>query len=345
MSDEVEDVELSADQDDIAEVSPVEEQQAPEPVQQEQPQDVWQNFRNMPEFNGQEDMAIARRLYEAMQREEASARALQQYQSIMPVAQDYLRNRPDYEKWLASRNAPTQPEPPKQEEKPWWNPPQIKESYKRYLTRDEQGREIIDPNAPMDARSALEEYQQFRADFAQKFLDNPEQALGPMVERVAVQRAEQIVGEKLQRMQDEQYVSSIEQENKDWLYDQNGNVSAEGAAVQKYIQDAKSIGINGAQARWEYASRMVERDLLLATMRQMNAPQAQVPQSQPQQPQVQQPQQPTVEQQNMEYLRQQAMRTASRRSTGATTARVPEKPMTFGERLLSIAQDEGYFTS
>lgn len=346
MSDEIEDV-GSEQQVDVS--TPVESAEPTEaPAQQEaaEQQDVWGHFRGMPEFQGQDDQSIAQRLYYAMQREEAAARALQQYQSIVPVAQDYLNNRPDYEAWKASRNKPqAAPEQPKSEEKPWWNPPQIKDSYRRYLTRDEHGREVIDQNAPLDARAALEDYMTYRAEFAQKLLDNPEQTLGPMVEKVAVERAQRIVDERLGRMQDEQYVSGLEQSNKDWLYDEKGNVSAEGLAVQKYITDAKSLGINGAQARWDFATKMVERDLLLANLRQQSqqqpAPRMSMPQQQPQ-PQQQQPQ-PTAEQQNMEFLRRQAMRTASQRSSAAaaTNARVPQKPMTFEERLLAAAQDEG----
>jgi hypothetical protein len=311
----------------------------------EAPPEVWQHFRNMEQFAGQDDNAIAQRLYEAMQREEHAARALQQYQSIVPVAQEYLNNRQQYEAWKAAQAAPRQqaPAPAAAPEKGWWNPPEVKDSYKRYLTRDENGREIISPDAPMDARAALEDYMTYRAEFAQKFLDNPEQALGPMVEKFATQRAEAIVGERLGRMQDESFVQSLEEQNKDWLYDESGNVSAEGLAVQKYINDAKSAGINGPKARWEYATKMVERDLLLTTLRQM-----QQPQQQQQAPQIQQPAaqpQPTRDQRNMEYLRQQAMRTANQRSANNTNAGTPQKPMTFEERLMAVAQEEGILNS
>jgi len=317
--------------------SPV-EQQAPEQPQQ---QEVWGHFRSMPEFQGQDDTAIAQRLYYAMQREDAAARALQQYQSLVPVAQEYINNRSDYEAWKQSRAQQPQAAPAAKEESPWWNPPSIKDSYRRYLSRDESGREVIDPNAPLDAKAALQEYQDYRATFAQKFLDNPEQTLGPMVEKVAMERAQQIVDERLGRMKDEQYVSGLEQENRDWLYDEKGDVSAEGVAVQKYIADAKSLGINGAQARWDYATKMVERDLMLTALRQQQY-QQQVPQApQPQQP-PQQPQQPTAEKANMDFLRQQAMRTPSQRSvTAGTNARTPKKAMTFEEMLLSAASEEG----
>lgn len=339
MSDEVtEDVGVdSAPVADAPEQATTEESQSVASAPQQQ--EVWGAFRQLPQFQGQDDRAIAQRLYEAMQREQAASRALQQYQSAIPVVQDYIQNRPAYEEWRRAQQAQqAQPQPEKPKQPDWWSPPQIKDSYKRYLTRDENGREVISADAPLDARAALEDYQQYRADFAQRFLDNPEAALGPMVEKVAVQRAEQIVDARLNRMRDENYVSGLEQQNRDWLYDQNGNVSAEGAAVQKYIQDAKTNGISGAQARWDYATKMVERDLLLAVVRQS---QQQPRQPVPQQQVPQQVQQPTAEQANMEFLRQQAMRTASQRSAATTTARTPRQPMTFEERLLSAAQDEG----
>lgn len=344
MSDEqVEDVGVESSAPVEESASPVEsEGQAVEQAAPQQ-QEVWSAFRQLPEFQGHDDRAIAQRLYEAMQREEAAARALQQYQSIVPVAQDYLSNREAFEQWRAhqaqAKAAPAPAPAPQPEQPGWWNPPKIKDSHKRYIVRDENGREVISPDAPFDVRASLEEYQQYRAEFAQKFLENPEQALGPMVEKVAMERAQSIVDERLERMNNEAYVASLERENRDWLYDEKGNASAEGIAVQKYIQDAKSLGINGAQARWDFATKMVERDLMLATLRQSQQPQQpQRPMPVPQPPQ--QPQ-PTAEQQNMAYLRQQAMRTASQRSATTTAARTPQKPMTFEERLLAAAQEEG----
>ena len=321
---------------------PVAASSTPEPAQQEATgrQEVWSHFRGMPEFQGQDDVAIAQRLYQAMQQEQAAARAIQQYQAIVPVTQDYLSNREQYEQWRNSRVQTQVQQSAPEPEKPWWDPPQLKDSYKRYLVKDEQGRDVIDQNAPIDARTALEDYMEFRANFAQKFLDNPEEALGPMVDRVAQERASEIVDQRLSRMNDENYVSQLETENKDWLYDQNGNVSAEGLAVQKYIADAKSLGISGAKARWEFATKMVERDLLLQHAQQQQQPPQQV--QQPQQQVAPQPQAPTAEQQNMEYLRQQAMRTANKRQVAASTdARSPKKPMTFEEKLLQAAREQG----
>lgn len=312
------------------------------------PQEVWGAFKSLPQFHGQDDRAIASRLYEALQREEYATRALQQYQSIIPVASEYLSNRELFDQWRQSQQQPQQapqqaPAPAAQKpEESWWNPPKVRDSFKQYMIRDENGREIIDPNAPFEAKHELGEYQAYKANFAKKLLENPEEALGPMVERVANQRAEDIVNAKIGRLQEESFVGNLEKENSDWLYDQQGNVSPEGLAAQKYIQDARALGISGAQARWDYATRMVERDLLLANLRLMQQSQQQVQQAP--QPVAPPPPNPAdaAAQRNMEYLRQQAMRTASQRPAATTDARVPQKPRTFAEKLAEDLRSAGY---
>lgn len=307
--------------------------------------EVWGAFRQLPQFQGADDRAIASRLYEALQREQSATHALQQYQSIIPVASEYLSKKEQFEQWQASQRQAAQqmpqPQQPRVEESPWWNPPKVRDAYKQYLTRDQHGREVISEDAPLDARHALSEYQAYKANFAQKFLEDPQAALGPMVEKVAVERAESIVQERLGRMQEEQFVSSLEQQNSDWLYDQNGNASPEGLLAQKYIQDARQLGIQGAKARWEFATRMVERDLLLANMqRSQQVQQYAAPAPRPVQQQAVNPANAAA-QKNMEFLRQQAMRTASQRTATSTDARVPTKSMTFAEKLAAQLQEQG----
>lgn len=337
--------ELDSEVDSSADIAVESEPQAEAPQQ-----DVWGAFKQLPQFQGADDRAIASRLYEALQREQSATHALQQYQSTIPVVSEYLQKKELFDAWLQQQNAertggysaPQQrQQQPAEEEPSWWNPPKIREAYKQYLTKDEQGRDIIDPAAPLDARHALTEYLQHRAEFARKLLDNPQEALGPMMEKVAQQRAQDIVSQHVAQMKEESYVSSLEQQNADWLYDRNGNVSPEGLAVQKYIQDARQLGIQGAQARWDYATRMVERDLLVANLQtqhqQMQYQQQPAPQQMPAAPSPAD----TKAQQNMEYLRQQAMRTASQRPAASTNARVPNKPMTFAEKLAANLQSEG----
>lgn len=338
---------------------------APAAAPQSAPQQsVWDAFKNLDEFKGQDDLAIARRLYASMEREKAATQALQQYQQYIPYAQQYLQNREPFERWLSSQReqpAPQQPAQPVEKTtaaeamRKWWNPPEVRESFKQYLVRDENGREVISPEAPLDAKHALYEYQKYKADFAQKFLTNPQEALGPMIQEIAQQQAQQIVQSQFAEVQEQQYVSSLEGENRDWLYEADGKTpTQEGLAAQKYIEEAASLGIQGAEARWTYATRMIERDLLdrLRATQQQNAQRGAFEAALPQQmaapqaaaPAISSPAAPQQDaasqaQRDIEFLRREASRNPSR-AAGSSDPRTPQAPLTFEQRLAKqLARD------
>ena len=344
------------------------QQSAPQAPQQAAPTSPWDAFKRLPDFQGQDDRAIATRLYTAMEREKAASRALAQYQQVLPYAQEYLSNRREFEAWRQSQ-AQSQPQQmpaaqPQATEKPksaWWNPPQVKDSYKRYLVKDEDGREIIDPNAPIHAREELAEYQQYKADFARKFLEDPEGALGPMIQDMAAKQAQEIVQQQFERVNNESYVSGIEEQNRDWLFDpQTGNVTPEGFLVHKYIEEAREAGIQGPQKRWEYALAMTERELLAKafddsqstfqdsirqhTQQFMSNAQAsrQAPPAPAPQPEPPQPKQPDLAQQNMQYLRREAARNPSRSAgTASNDPRTPKPKRSFADMLKDEASSRG----
>lgn len=303
-------------------------------------------FKQLPQFQGQDDQAIAANLYQAMQREQAASHALKQYQQVMPVAQEYLANRQQFEAWKSSQSQQQQAPQQQAEEKPgWWNPPQVSEAHKRYLIKDANGRDAISENAPLDAQAALSEWMGYRADFAQKFLANPEEALGPMVQELAQKQAQELIENTMTQRDNESFVNQVEDENKDWLFDQEtGNVSPAGLLVHKYIEQAKSNGINGPKARWSYAVAMTERDMLAQRFDQ-GSMQAQQQQEAIPQPVVQeQPLEPSPQEQaqkNMEYLRKEAGRNPSR-SSGAANAdpRQPKPKRTFEQMLLDEANSK-----
>jgi len=350
--------------------TPVDSSPAPESGSQTAPQSVpqsaptagpWEAFKRLPEFQGQDDRAIAARLYTAMEREKAASRALAQYQQVLPYAQEYITYRPEFDAWRKSQQQAQlqaqQQQAPQPEKPKWWNPPQVRESSRRYLIRDEEGREVIDPNAPITAREELFEYQRYKADFAKKFLENPEDALGPMVQEMASKQAQEIIQQQLEKSQNEQFVTSIEEQNRDWLFDkETGNVTPEGLLVHKYVEEARERGIKGPQARWEYAIAMTERDLLARTFDEQQASQNQIQQSVQQlmqqartapspapapAPQPQ-PQQPDLAQQNLQYLRREASRNPSRSAgAAATDPRTPRPKRSFAEMLKDEASSKG----
>jgi len=358
-----------------ADVSP-EPQSAPEPqsVPQEEPRAAqqatpWDSFKRLPEFQGQDDRAIAARLYTAMEREKAASRALAQYQQILPYAQEYLPYRQQFQEWRKQQDGPTQvqqaqqlqQQAPKPEQK-FWSPPEIKESYKRYLVKDESGRTVISEDAPLEARHQLMEYQQAKADFAEKFLENPAETLAPIVQKMAAEQAQELIQERFQQVENDQFVSGIEQENADWLFDkETGNVTPEGFLVHKYIEEARDRGINGPKARWEYAVAMTERDLLAQRfdelksqeqsqqgnveeqLRQFLAQSAQ-PQVSPQPQPTPEPPKQDVASQNMQYLRREAARNPSRSAGSAVNdPRAPKPKRTFEEMLKEVGTSRGFF--
>lgn len=324
-------------------------------------QSVWDAFKNLDEFRGQDDLAIARRLYASMEREKAATQALQQYQQHIPYAQLYLQNREPFERWLSSQREQPAPQQPVQKTtaaeavKKWWSPPELRESYKQYLVRDENGREVISGDAPLDAKHALYEYQKYKADFAQKFLTNPEEALGPMVQEIAQQQARQIVESQFQEVQQQQFVSGLEKENSDWLYEADGRTpTAEGLAAQTYIEEAAKLGIQNAEARWDYATKMIERDLLdrlrgmqsqtaqrsafEAGLPQRMAPAAAAPMAAPAAAAAP-ADAATQAQRDIEFLRREASRNPSR-AAGSSDPRTPQAPLTFEQRLAKqLARD------
>jgi hypothetical protein len=284
----------------------------------------YEAFRALPEYAGQDDLSIARDLYQSRQGYLESQRQLEQYKSVVPYATEYLQNRQAYLKWQEEQAKASAPKP---EAKPkWWSPPQVDESFKSYIIRDPQsGKEIIDPHAPLHAREALRQYQDYTANFARKFVTDPENTLKPFIEEVAMQKAQELVQQQLGQYKAQNYVQSLEQQNSDWLYNQDGSVSQEGAAIQAYIQQASEIGIGSPEARWQYATGMLQRDLLNLRYQQMQAPPAQsyAPPAAPMDP---------VAQQNMQFLRERATRTPNR-SAGTTEPRAPRQRMSFEERL------------
>jgi hypothetical protein len=293
------------------------------------------------------DQQIAVHLYETMQREQAQSRALQQYQQLIPVHSDYMANREAFQQWKQAQQAPAQPQQqqqPQQPEQPsWWNPPKIKDQYRQFLTRDAEGREVIAEHAPLEAKAQLGEWMNYRADFARKFLDDPAATLGPMVEQVASQKAAELVEKQVTQQRQQSFVKEIEAKNAEWLYSdpENRVASREGAIVQKYIEDVKSLGVTDPEARWNLSVAMLERDLALQVLQQFTEAQ-QAPQQQPPQ-QAYAPPAPAAEQaqKNMEFLRSQAARTAPRNSPATTDQRVPKKPATFAEKLRAALSTPG----
>lgn len=349
---EIEDeYEEEVDVEEVAEEEEVEEYSDDEAEQDPVTDSIYSAFQTIDEFKDLDQRAVAERLYRAYQQEKESATALQQYQEVMPIAQEYLTNRSDYEKWKASQNQPPQqpqaPQPPPPEEKKdgWWNPPKLEDKHRRFITKDENGRDVISPDAPLDAKIAIEDHFSYRQNFADKFLTNPEEALGPMVQEMASKQAAAIVNQQMEEAARHQYVQSVEQANKDWLYDESGNVSREGELTKKAIEQAASMGISSPEARWEYALQVVEADLMRRTLeaQKSQGQQAQFEDALPAAaPEVEAPErEPTQAEATLDYLRRAASRTPSRGNAQNNAPQERQRGLSFEEQLKATAEQMG----
>ena len=303
----------------------------------------YEAFKALPDFQGQDDLAIAQNLYRSYNGYQEAQRQLAQYQQVVPYANEYLRNETAFRQWQQEQAAAAQPKPA--EKAKWWNPPAVDDSLKGYIIRDPQsGKEVIDPNAPISAQEKLRAYQDYTANFARKFVTDPENTLKPFIEEVAMQKAQELVQQQLNQYKTSNYVSDLERQNSDWLYDQSGQISREGQAIQAYIQQAAEIGIGSPDARWKYATGMLQRDLLNIRYQQMQAPPQQAPQGYAPAPQqaYAPPAVPTdpVAEQNMQFLRERATRTPNR-SAGTTEPRAPRQRMSFEDRLRGQLVNDG----
>jgi hypothetical protein len=149
-----------------------------------------------------------------------------------------------------------------------------------------------------------------------------------------------MVQQHLGQYQANTYVSDLERQNADWLYDSNRQVTPEGQALQQYIQQAGEMGIGSPDARWRYATGMLQRDLLNLRYQQLMSGQQQGMPPQMQQAPPQQMQADPVAEQNMRFLRERAVRSPNR-SGGSTEPQAPRQRMTFEDRLRSQLANDG----
>jgi hypothetical protein len=309
----------------------------------------YEAFRHIPDFQGKDDLAIAQDLYRAHTERQELARQLSQYQSLIPAVQEYLPHQREFQAWRQSQAEAARPKAPEQPK--WWNPPKVEDSWKSYIVRDPQtGREVISPDAPYEAQQALRSYQSYTADFVRRFASDPESTLKPFVEQVAVQKAQEMVQNHLNQYATTNYVQDLNRQNSDWLYEnKNGQqqISQAGQAVQHYIQEAASMGIQSAQDRWRYATGSLQRDLLAMQYQRATSGQGVPQQFAPQQAGQQIPQAPAGVQQadaaaarDMQFLRERATR-APNRSGGTTEPQAPARRQSFNDRLRSQLEHDG----
>ena len=171
-----------------------------------------------------------------------------------------------------------------------------------------------------------------------------------MVAEMAQKQAQEIIESEMANRDESSAVTSLEEQNADWLYEEDGKTpTEEGLAIQNYIQQAAQLGINGVEPRWEYATAMLERDLLNRARERQAAqaqrqqfessiPQAAVPAPSPAPEPPQAP--PTAQnsaERDIDFLRREASRNPSRSASRSQAGSEPNN-LSFEERLKAQLQ-------
>lgn len=207
---------------------------------------------------------------------------LQQAQQLAQYGHQYIQHAGEFQRFLQEQQARQQAQ---QGAPKWWNPPEFRPEWRNLVTRDPQtGDPKLVQGAPPDILPKYLAYEQYRRDFADRFLTNPEETLQPFVQQQAQAIAQEMVNHHLQGYQDRVYADSFVQQNSSWLHqrDANGNVfadpvsgsprlTAEGERFRMYVQEAERAGIRDIRAMEKFALGMLQRDMAFARLQQQTA--------------------------------------------------------------------------
>jgi hypothetical protein len=204
------------------------------------------------------------------------AAAYRQLQQVAPYAQAYAQNREWIEAELRQRQIAAQQQA--QQRRQWWQLPEWNERWSEGIYRDPQsGEYLVRPGYPPDLVDRARARAGALQDLQNRFWSDPEATLGPMVQHVAAQVAQQIVAQHLGGYQENSQAADYVAQNSGWLHarDANGQLvmdrstgmpqlSEWGNRFLQYVRTAEQYGIRGVNQQRDYALGMVQRDYYFA---------------------------------------------------------------------------------
>lgn len=212
----------------------------------------------------------------------------------MQYAQQMLPYWSQFQGWRAQQEAQARMPQAASQEAWWskfWSPPEYDPSWEHLLRRDEQGDLVPINGAPPDLPGRYLQYQQYRREQLDRFLQNPFTFFEEPVKQLAQQIADQVVQQHMGGYRDNQFAHDFVRQNESWLYarDAQGNVVQEsnfdpnhgrvvsrpalspmGQAFQGYVNESIQLGIQDVRAQQRYALSMVQRDAAVAARGQSN---------------------------------------------------------------------------
>ena len=183
-------------------------------------------FRSQGIDLGSDEAAARTRIADAIQRQA-------QLEPMMPYVQSYMANAQRFSQWMQQQGQERQqphPGQPQQQAAWWseyWNPPEYSQSWERLVQRDPQtGAVVPAPGAPPDVVPKFLAYQQYRAEQAERFLQNPFKFMEDGIRKLIRDESSLIVNNQLGQHSDAQTSQRYVEQNAAWLYDRDdvGNV-------------------------------------------------------------------------------------------------------------------------
>jgi hypothetical protein len=161
---------------------------------------------------------------------------------------------------LRSTVAPP-PQPVEQPGQTWWNPPAVDLNLaNRFRTPDGQWKD----GTPAEIRQQVEAYEAYRTNFANKFLENPKDALRPAVQEMFEEFFDQKYGQLNAQQREQQFFDKAFAENQ-WLFEKDpttGRVNQqkltpEGQRFNELMVHAyEEFGVRDRTKQFEFAMRM-----------------------------------------------------------------------------------------
>lgn len=183
-----------------------------------------------------DEEAGRRALLDAYRQQQEERQLLQrryrEFEGLAAYGQQYLaiHNDPAFREFLQSRGgsaaAPGNAQPVQQgaaspENKSWFNAPSLdSDLVSRYRVKTEAGEESWAPNTPAEIRSAAEAAEAQRVAFLTKFARQPDEALRPLQEQLAMQArdiAQEVFEQKAREQQQQELANHIATTHADWF--------------------------------------------------------------------------------------------------------------------------------
>lgn len=134
---------------------------------------------------------------------------------------------PEYREFLEfKKTRGKQPEEPKKEEKPLWNPPEFNErEVDLWTVTDENGRRQWKQGTPPEIVRRASDYYTYIQEWDSKFRRNPYDALQPFVGKTVEETLNKMLDERLTERDSQRRMLDYEKQNAKWIYelDDNGN--------------------------------------------------------------------------------------------------------------------------